>query len=286
MQILRTVEELRRWTRAKRAEHTNSPAIIGLVPTMGALHEGHRSLVRTALNDCSAVVVSIFVNPTQFGPNEDFERYPRNFAADCDLLEAEFIHSQIAVFAPSVDELYPAGAKTFVEVDDLSFRLDGHSRPGHFRGVATVVAKLLISAAADWAYFGQKDAAQVAVIRRLTTDLRIPTKIMVCPIVREPNGLALSSRNAYLTPEQRNQALALSRALGKVKTAFAAGQHSTTALKKTALQVFAEEPAICVDYVEFVDWETLEPVESVAEGSLCAIAAYVGSTRLIDNLIF
>ncbi len=183
MQILRTVQELRSWTKSTRAIFGDS-AKLGLVPTMGALHAGHLSLVRAAMDECSAVVVSIFVNPTQFGPSEDFDRYPRTFAADCALLEAESAQFEIAVFAPSVDELYPKGAKTFVEVDELSSRLDGHSRPGHFRGVATIVAKLLIVAAADRAYFGQKDAAQVAVIRRLTADLLIPTKIIICPIVR------------------------------------------------------------------------------------------------------
>jgi pantoate--beta-alanine ligase len=285
MQILHTVQELRSWTKSTRAKSDRS-ATIGLVPTMGALHAGHLSLVRAALDECSAVIVSIFVNPTQFGPNEDFGRYPRTFAADCALLEAESIQSEIAVFAPSVDELYPAGAKTFVEVDELSSRLDGLSRPGHFRGVATVVAKLLISAAADRAYFGQKDAAQVAVIRRLTADLLIPTNIIVCPIIREADGLAMSSRNAYLTPEQRKQARVLSRAVRTIETKFAAGEHSASALKATALNVFSGEPAVRLDFVEFVDWATLQPVESIAEGSLCAVAAYVGSTRLIDNLTF
>lgn len=285
MQILRTVQELRSWTRSTRAKFGDSSKL-GLVPTMGALHAGHLSLVRAALDECSAVVVSIFVNPTQFGPNEDFDRYPRTFDADCALLEAESPQSEIAVFAPRVDELYPPGAKTFVEVDELSSRLDGHSRPGHFRGVATVVAKLLIAAAADRAYFGQKDAAQVAVIRRLTADLLIPTKIIVCPIVREADGLALSSRNAYLTPEQRMQALVLSRVLRTIKAKFAAGEHSAATLKKAALEVFTEEPAVRVDFVELVNWATLKPVESITEGSLCALAAYVGSNRLIDNLIF
>ena len=169
---------------------------IGLVPTMGALHAGHAALIRAAATSCSAVAVSIFVNPTQFGPHEDYGRYPRSFDADCALAEAE---GADLVFAPSVEEMYSAGATTYVEVAGLSERLDGASRPGHFRGVATVVAKLLISAEPDFAFFGQKDAAQVAILRRMAADLRFATKIIVCPIVRDPDGLALSSRNAYLS---------------------------------------------------------------------------------------
>src|SRR5437763_10456008 len=199
MQILRTVHELREWARADRYE-TNT---IGIVPTMGALHAGHASLIRAARSQCGLVVVSIFVNPTQFGPNEDYARYPRSFEADCALARAE---GAGIIFAPSVEELYPAGAATFVEVEGLSNRLDGASRPGHFRGVATVVSKLLIATEADLAFFGQKDAAQVAVLRRLVTDLRLPAKIVVCPIVREPDGLALSSRNVYLSAGGRRQA--------------------------------------------------------------------------------
>jgi pantoate--beta-alanine ligase len=283
MQILRTVQELRSWTKSTRAK---SSATLGLVPTMGALHTGHLSLVRTALDECSDVVVSIFVNPTQFGPDEDFDRYPRTFAADCALLESVSSQSEIAVFAPAVEELYPADAKTFVEVDELCSRLDGNSRPGHFRGVATVVAKLLIAAAADRAYFGQKDAAQVAVIRRLAADLLIPTEIIVCPIVREADGLALSSRNAYLALPERKQALVLSRALHTIEAKFSAGERSAATLKIAVLKVFAEESEVRVDFVELVDWATLLPVETAAKGTLCAVAAYVGKTRLIDNLIF
>ena len=211
MEILRTVHELREWARAGRNE-TNT---IGIVPTMGALHAGHASLIRAARSQCGLVVVSIFVNPTQFGPNEDYARYPRSFEADCALARAE---GADLIFAPSVEELYPAGAATFVEVEGLSHRLDGASRPGHFRGVATVVAKLLIATEADLAFFGQKDAAQVAVLRRMVTDLRLPAKIVVCPIVREPDGLALSSRNVYLSAAERAQALVLSRAIRHVES--------------------------------------------------------------------
>lgn len=256
---------------------------------MGALHAGHLSLVKAAVQGCASIVVSIFVNPTQFGPSEDFERYPRTFEADCALLQVEAGRSyfkQIAIFAPSVEELYPAGAQSFVEVPELDARLDGGSRPGHFRGVATVVAKLLIACGADRAYFGQKDAAQCAVVRRMATDLLIPTEIVVCPIVREADGLAMSSRNRYLSVTERKQALVLSRALRGVQELFSAGERDATILREAALKVFATEPAVRLDFVEIAKWATLVPVEHAEKGSLCAVAAYVGKTRLIDNLIF
>jgi pantoate--beta-alanine ligase len=278
MEILRTVAELRHWSRAAR----RAGSAISLVPTMGALHAGHASLIRAAAASCGSVAVSIFVNPTQFGPNEDYERYPRSFEADCALAGAE---GATVVFAPSVEELYPAGAATFVEVESLSNRLDGASRPGHFRGVATVVAKLLIAAEPDRAYFGQKDAAQVAVLRRMVADLRLATEIVVCPIVRELDGLALSSRNVFLSAAERTQALALSRAIRQVEAMVPSGERRAGALIEAARKVFAAEPAIRVDYVELVDWATLEPVETAAPGSLFAVAAWVGVTRLIDNTI-
>jgi pantoate--beta-alanine ligase len=278
MEILRTVSELREWSRYERRE-TNE---IGLVPTMGTLHAGHASLIRAARATTGAVAVSIFVNPTQFGPNEDFARYPRSFEADCALAKA---NGAEVIFAPSVEEMYPAGAETFVDVEGLSERLDGLSRPGHFRGVATVVAKLLIAAEADRAFFGQKDAAQVAVLRRMVLDLRLGTEIVVCPIVREPDGLALSSRNTYLRADERKQALVLSRAIREVESRFGAGEHRAEALIAAARRVFSAEPEVRVDYIELVDWSTLEPVEVAALGALFAVAAYVGSTRLIDNTV-
>jgi pantoate--beta-alanine ligase len=279
MEILRTVTELRQWSRALRSQADNT---VGLVPTMGALHAGHASLMRAAHASCSHVAVSIFVNPTQFGPNEDYSRYPRTFDADCALAEAE---GADVIFAPSVEELYPAGTTTFVEVEGLSNLLDGASRPGHFRGVATIVSKLLIAAEPDRAYFGQKDAAQVAVIRRMVTDLRLGTEIVVCPIVRDPDGLALSSRNIYLSPSQRRQALTLSRAIHEVETLASAGERRTTTLIESARKLFSADPAIRVDYIVLVDWSTLEPVEIATPGSLFAVAASVGPTRLIDNVI-
>ena len=279
MRILQTVEELRAWSRAERC----AGGRIGLVPTMGALHAGHASLIRAAAQACPGrVVTSIFVNPTQFGPNEDYARYPRTFSADCELVERD---GATVIFAPTVAEMYPSDATTFVDVEGLSERLDGKSRPGHFRGVATVVAKLLIAAEPDLAFFGQKDAAQVAVLRRLVADLRLGTKLVVCPIVREADGLALSSRNAYLSGEERRHALVLSRAVRRLEELVAGGERNSDALISAARAVITEEPLVRIDYVELVNWETLLPVSTAKPGSLFAVAAWVGTTRLIDNAI-
>lgn len=283
MEILRSVAEVRHWSRAIRNESRNKgDNMIGLVPTMGALHAGHASLIRAARGSCAQVAVSIFVNPTQFGPSEDYARYPRTFDADCSLAEAEGAN---VIFAPAVDELYPPGAATFVEVEGLGNRLDGTSRPGHFRGVATVVTKLLIAAEPDRTFFGQKDAAQVAVLRRMVADLRIASEIVVCPIVREPDGLALSSRNQYLNLAEHAQALTLSRAVRKVESLVSRGERRASALVDASREVFAAEPAVRMDYIELVDWATLLPVETAAPGTLFAVAAWVGATRLIDNTI-
>ncbi|MGD0902102.1 MAG: pantoate--beta-alanine ligase [Terracidiphilus sp.] len=283
MELLRTVAELRRWSRALRGKGRNDGGHpFGLVPTMGALHAGHASLIRAAAASCGRVAISIFVNPTQFGPNEDYARYPRTFEADCALAKTE---GADAVFAPSVEELYPAGAATFVEVEGLSNRLDGASRPGHFRGVATVVAKLLIASEADRAFFGQKDAAQVAVLRRMVADLRLSAEIVVCPIVREPDGLALSSRNLFLSASERAQALVLSRAVRQAEALAAAGERRSSALIAAAQRSFAAVPEVRIDYIAAVDWATLDPVEIAPPGTLFAVAAWVGQTRLIDNTI-
>ncbi|HKN21383.1 MAG TPA: pantoate--beta-alanine ligase [Terracidiphilus sp.] len=283
MQILRTVAELRCWSRMLRAAGGNT---LGLVPTMGALHAGHASLLRAARATCTHVAVSLFVNPTQFGPNEDYARYPRAFEADCALAAAE---GADVLFAPTIEELYPNGPdSTFVEVPVLSDRLDGQSRPGHFRGVATVVAKLFIAAEPDRAFFGQKDAAQVAVLRRMTVDLLLATEIVVCPIVREADGLALSSRNAYLTPVERNRALTFSRAVRHVQSLVAEGERRAPMLLASAHGVFATEPSepeFRIDYIALVDAATLEPVSTAIPGTLFAVAAWVGATRLIDNAI-
>ena len=252
------------------------------MPTMGALHEGHLSLVRAAGASCDLVAASIFVNPTQFGPNEDLAKYPRSFERDREMLEREGV---ALLFAPSVEEMYPAGAVTWVTVEGLSGKLDGRSRPGHFRGVTTVVAKLFHIVEPDAAFFGQKDAAQLAIIRRLVRDLHLPVEIVGCPIVREPDGLAMSSRNAYLDPEQRKQALLLHRALMRVQRLAVAGERDAARLVAEGREALAGESSVRLDYCEIVDPETLDPVADVSRGALMAVAAFVGSTRLIDNVI-
>jgi pantoate--beta-alanine ligase len=255
---------------------------VGLVPTMGALHEGHLSLVRAAQVSSDVVAVSIFVNPTQFGPNEDLAKYPRSFERDCQMLEREKVD---VVFAPSVEEMYPMGAVTWVTVEGLSEKLDGKSRPGHFRGVTTVVLKLFHIVEPDRAFFGQKDAAQVAVIRRMVRDLNLPVEIVVCPIVREPDGLAMSSRNAYLSPEERKRALVLRRSLERVRKLVDAGQTDAAKLVAAGREEFGREIDVRLDYFEIVNPETLDPVPDISGGALLAVAAYVGTTRLIDNML-
>jgi len=255
---------------------------LGLVATMGALHEGHLSLVRIAKAQCDAVAVSIFVNPTQFGPAEDLSKYPRQFDRDCRLLEAE---GADILFAPPVEEIYSDGAVSWVLVEGLSEKLDGRSRPGHFRGVTTIVAKLFNIIEPAAAFFGQKDAAQLAVIRRMVRDLNFPVEVVACPIVREPDGLAMSSRNAYLNPEERGRALVLQRALQASQQLFNAGERSAMKLISAGKEVFAREPKVVLDYLEVVDPDTLDPVEQISQKTLVAVAACVGSTRLIDNLV-
>jgi pantoate--beta-alanine ligase len=256
--------------------------ILGLVPTMGALHAGHLSLVAAALAECDAVLASIFVNPTQFAPGEDYEAYPRDFDADCCKLESAGVH---ALFAPSADEMFPPGATTFVDTGDLGSRLDGASRPGHFRGVATIVAQLFHIVQPDRAYFGQKDAAQVAVLRRIVRDLNFPVQLVVCPIVRESDGLALSSRNRYLSPDERQRALILSRALAAVRQLAQQGENSAEVLRAALLRTFATDEQLRLDYAAVVDPDTLLPVEDTSHGALVAVAAWIGTTRLIDNLL-
>ncbi|MBZ5569027.1 MAG: pantoate--beta-alanine ligase [Acidobacteriia bacterium] len=255
---------------------------IGLVPTMGALHEGHLSLIRAARAQSDVVAVSIFVNPLQFGPNEDLAKYPRTLERDCQLLEVEKVD---LLFAPSNQDMYPACATTFVTVEGLSEKLCGRSRPGHFRGVTTVVAKLFNIVEPDLAFFGQKDAAQVAIIRRMVRDLNFPVQIVVCPIVREQDGLALSSRNAYLDPQQRKQALVLNRSLMRVQTLADTGERSAAKLVEAGKQVIADEPGVRLDYFEIVHPDTLDPVADLSNGALVAVAAFVGATRLIDNVV-
>jgi pantoate--beta-alanine ligase len=277
MKIFTTIEDMRAACRnARRCGR------FGFVPTMGALHGGHLSLVRAASAACDVVAASIFVNPTQFGPTEDLAKYPRSFDQDCALLEKEGV---AILFAPSVEEMYPAGAVTWVTVEGLSDRLDGRSRPGHFRGVTTVVAKLFHIVEPDVAFFGQKDAAQVAVLRRMVWDLNFAIEIVACPIVREADGLAMSSRNVYLDPEQRKQALVLQRALLRVKALWEGGEADVSKLLAAGKEEIARERGVGLDYLEIVDPFTLEAVSDAAAGSLVAVAGYVGATRLIDNVI-
>jgi pantoate--beta-alanine ligase len=278
MLIFHTIAE----TQSACAQLRGDGRILGLVPTMGALHEGHLSLVRAARAACDVVAASIFVNPTQFGPNEDFSKYPRTFDEDCALLEREGVQ---LIFAPTVAEMYPAGANTFVVVEGVSDRLDGASRPGHFRGVTTVVSKLFHIVGPHKAFFGQKDAAQVAVLRKMVRDLNFPLQVVVCPIVREPDGLALSSRNRYLSVKERKQALVLHRALRSVEEAAASGEKSSSRLIEIARGIFAKEPDVRVDYIAVVDPATLEDVLDVSAVTLVAVAAHVGTTRLIDNTL-
>ena len=277
MKICATISEARAACRDARAGRKR----LGLVPTMGALHEGHLSLVRAA-KGCDAVAVSIFVNPTQFGPTEDLSKYPRQFDRDCQLLEKEGVE---ILFAPSVEEIYPDGQVTWVLVEGLSEKLDGRSRPGHFRGVTTIVAKLFHIIEPDAAFFGQKDAAQLALIRRMVQDLNFRIEIVACPIVRESDGLAMSSRNAYLNREERGRGLVLQRSLQQVQQEFQKGERITARLIATAKNVFAREPQVVLDYFEIVDPDTLDPVERISQETLVAVAVYIGSTRLIDNLV-
>jgi len=273
-----TVEEMRAASRAARLGGLR----VGLVPTMGALHEGHLSLVRAAQAQCEAVAVSIFVNPLQFGPNEDLAKYPRTFEHDCELLEQEDVDF---LFAPSVEEMYPEKAITYVTVEGLSEKLCGRSRPGHFQGVTTVVAKLFHIVEPDLAFFGQKDAAQATIIRRMVRDLNFPVEIIVCPIVREVDGLAMSSRNAYLNPQERKSALVLYRALKEIQRKFEQSERSPFQLIEAGTQVLVQEPGVRLDYLEIVDPDTLDPVEKITSTVLVAVAAFVGGTRLIDNVV-
>ncbi|MGC9198323.1 MAG: pantoate--beta-alanine ligase [Acidobacteriaceae bacterium] len=277
MKILTTVGEMQAACRALRRTGT-----LGLVPTMGALHDGHLSLVRRAKAENDAVAVSIFVNPTQFAPGEDFETYPRRMAEDCAKLEAAGV---TLLFAPNVEQMYPQGATTFVEVAEVGDRLDGASRPGHFRGVATVVAKLFHVVDPDRAYFGQKDAAQVAVLRAMVRDLLFAVELVVCPIVREPSGLAMSSRNLKLSAAEKQRATALYRALEAAERALEGGETSAAALRAAMLSQLAGAEDVRLDYAEVVHPATLLPVADTRGGALIAVAAWVGQTRLIDNLL-
>jgi pantoate--beta-alanine ligase len=276
MQIVKSIAEMQRICRELRRENR----VLGLVPTMGALHEGHLSLVRRARAECGVVAASIFVNPLQFGPGEDFAKYPRTFEDDCRQLETGGVE---ILFAPEMAEMYPEGATTTVTVSGIGDRLDGASRPGHFTGVATVVAKLFHVVSPARAYFGQKDAAQLAVLRQMVRDLNFDVELVGCAIVRDVDGLALSSRNKYLSATEREHALVLPRALLRIEQMIASGEHESSALLQGGMETLLAVPEVRIDYLAIVDANSLLPVASVGTGTLVAIAAYIGQTRLIDN---
>ena len=267
--------------KALAKEWRKSGETIGFVPTMGYLHEGHLSLVRKAREDNDRVVVSIFVNPTQFGPNEDYNRYPRDLERDMKLLEPLGVD---AVFHPSVEEMYPEGYRTYVEVVDITERLCGASRPGHFRGVTTVCCKLFNIVMPHRAYFGKKDFQQLVVIKNMVRDLNMDLEIVPMPIVREPDGLAMSSRNTYLNPEERKAALCLYRSLKRAVELYEQGERNAKLIKEEVTRVIQSEPLAKIDYVEVVDPETFRPVDKVERGTLVALAVFVGPARLIDNV--
>jgi pantoate--beta-alanine ligase len=259
------------------------PEPVGLVPTMGFLHEGHLSLVRAARSECASVAVSIFVNPTQFGPSEDLAAYPRDLRRDLNLLSAEKVD---LAWAPTVEQMYPPGYQTWIAVEEVTKPLEGSMRPGHFRGVTTVVAKLFNAVQPQRAYFGQKDAQQAAVIRQMVRDLNFPVKIVVCPIHREPDGLAMSSRNTYLGLEERQAATVLYRALSAARQAFDTGERDAEALRQAMAETILREPLARLQYVSCADPDTLQELERAISGrALLSMAVFVGKTRLIDNLI-
>lgn len=278
MRLIETVKEMQQICRDLR---TNTLSL-GFVPTMGALHAGHMSLVQRAREECSVVAASIFVNPLQFAPTEDLARYPRTFAEDSHQLESAGVD---ILFAPNVAEMYPSGSLTTITVSDLSDRLDGASRPGHFTGVATVVAKLLHILAPHRAYFGQKDAVQLAVLRKMVRDLNLDVELVGCPIIRDPDGLALSSRNRYLTLNERRHALVLHRTLQHIAQRIKSGTRDASTLLIEGAHLLHAEPSVRVDYLAIVDPNTLTPLDLAHPGALIAVAAWIGTTRLIDNII-
>jgi pantoate--beta-alanine ligase len=278
METIHTIE----WMKQMAREARRRERIIGFVPTMGTLHEGHLSLVREAQKRCSPVVASIFVNPKQFGPTEDFRSYPRNLERDHSMLEEMRVDY---LFAPSPEEMYPRGFRTSVTVEGLSERLEGRSRPTHFRGVTTVVLKLFEVVKPHFAFFGRKDAQQARIVRQMTRDLALDTELVVCPIVREADGLAISSRNVYLNPDERKAATALHRSLEEMAKEITRGEHDGARLLGKVRQVMGGERAVRVDYAELVDAETFEPARNLGKNCYVLIAAFVGSTRLIDNAL-
>ncbi len=279
MNIVHTVNEVRTQVKEWRAAGLS----VGLVPTMGYLHEGHKSLIDRAVKDNDRVVVSVFVNPMQFGPAEDLASYPRDLNRDAALCEAA---GADLIFHPEPENMYSDDFSSFIDMNTLTKGLCGKSRPVHFRGVCTVVGKLFNIVQPDKAYFGQKDAQQLAVIRHMVNDLNFNLEIVGCPIIREADGLAKSSRNTYLSPEERQAALILSRSLERGRELIEAGERNAETIKQAVTELIQTEPLARIDYVELVDWNTLEPVEQITGPVLNAIAVYIGKTRLIDNHIY
>ncbi len=277
MEIIETIHQMKATVKDLKSQGKK----IGFVPTMGYLHEGHLSLVRACRQETDIAVVSIFVNPIQFGPGEDFDRYPRDLERDRAMLEREGVDY---LFYPSAQEMYPAGYKTYVEVTELQDGLCGRSRPGHFRGVATVVLKLFNIVSPDIAYFGQKDAQQAVIIRRMVRDLNLDVEIKVMPIVRDVDGLALSSRNTYLSAEERKASLTIPRSLEEAARLIEMGERDCQVIKKRMEEIIKAEPRLKIDYIEIVDPEELQPLEKIIDEALIALAVYCGQTRLIDNL--
>ena len=278
METIHTIEWMKQVAREARA----AGCVVGLVPTMGALHEGHLSLVRAAQRQCKPVVVSIFVNPKQFGPKEDLEKYPRQIEADRAVLESLGVEY---LFAPSVAEMYPPGFRTYVDVEGISELHEGRSRPGHFRGVTTVVLKLLEIVGPRFAYFGRKDAQQARVVHRMAADLNLDAETVVCPIVREADGLAISSRNAYLAPKERRAATVLNRALRAAQSEIERGERDAARLIVAMRRVLDAEPSASTDYTEVVDVESFEPITRLRRACFLLLAVFIGTTRLIDNLL-
>jgi pantoate--beta-alanine ligase len=286
MKVVSTINEIHAARRSFRSvsgdgalRHEGS---VGLVPTMGFLHEGHLSLIRRARDECDYVVVSIFVNPSQFGPNEDLSKYPRDLDRDLSLIEP--LGTDL-VWMPTAEIMYPPGYQTWVEVEEVTRPLEGAQRPGHFKGVTTIVAKLFNGVQPHKAYFGQKDAQQAAVIRQMTRDLSYPIEIVICPIVREPDGLAMSSRNVYLDPEQRKAATVLYRSLSAAKGLYEAGERNSEKIRGKMKEVLAGEPLAKVQYVSCADYDTLEELEEIKGKTLLSMAVFIGKTRLIDNFV-
>jgi len=264
-----------------RSARLSLDGTVGLVPTMGYLHEGHLSLIHRAREECDHVIVSIFVNPTQFGPKEDLAKYPRDLERDSRLIETD----TDLLWTPTAEIMYPQGYQTWVEVESMTHPLEGAMRPGHFRGVTTIVAKLFNAIQPHKAYFGRKDAQQAAVIRQMVRDLNFPIEIVVCPIIREADGLAMSSRNVYLDPAQRKAATVLSRSLRAAKEAYENGERDADQLRQVMKDVLSKEPLAQMQYVSCADYETLEELEVVNKKALLSMAVYFGKTRLIDNFV-